>query len=170
MPRRPARLAVTPLEDRLTPTYVVAAAPTVALLDPADPTVQVLNLDTGANPNDDATATIDLGGSVLSYYSTTIGGAGRVTVSSNGLVTFDGSQPNDFAPKDLTLAPNAAAVAPLWQDWFTATGGPMVLYKVANDTLSVEWYQVKSNNVFSGALPVSFQADFALNTGTTRGR
>jgi len=127
---------------------------------------------------DDAAVAVNLGGNTFNFYGVTYTGAGRLIVSSNGLITFDGTDtPFDFDNQDLTTTPRFAAIAPLWDDLWKENGtaaNPMVLGKFEDlnsdgtaDRLIIEWNQVFHFDARTN--PETLQAILELNTGAVPG-
>ncbi len=115
---------------------------------------------------DDSSANVSLNGSTIGFYGQSYS---SLSVSSNGLITFGGSN-TSFTNGDLTDTPSQATVAPLWDDWVTNdTTSDQVLYafrdtdgQPGDDELIVEWNQVNAYSS-SGPTNVTFQAVFELN-------
>ena len=101
----------------------------------------------GLNGTDDTSVSIPIGFS-FPFYGTS---NANVSVSSNGLLTFGGTDAS-FTNSDLTNTPSLAAISPFWDDQFV-TGSPTssVLYEVlgsgSNAHLTIQWNQV---SFFSG--------------------
>jgi len=107
---------------------------------------------------DDDRAELDIGFPFAFYgYSFT-----RVCVSSNGLLSFGGCNPSDFANQDLTsteTAGNYRAIAPLWSDLtFAAKGAGAVRYQTLGQAGSRQ-FVVQWNNAFpiNGSKGMTFQ-------------
>jgi hypothetical protein len=119
---------------------------------------------------DDSSVPVNLGTSTFNLYGTTYTGNNQLFASSNGLISF-GTANAEFTNQDLTTDPTQAAIAPLWDDWITGTGSPMVLGKFAtfngSPALIIEWNQVDHYPSSPGAQ--TFEAVLMLNTGTTLG-
>jgi hypothetical protein len=114
------------------------------------------------NLEDDAAAPISLGGNQFNFYGTNYS---SLFASSNGLLTF-GSANGSSANSDLRFSPTQAAIAPLWSDWLKDSGSPMILGQIDGSQLIIQWDELLH---FDSAAPVTFQAVFELNTGTTPG-
>jgi hypothetical protein len=112
---------------------------------------------------DDTSVPVDLGGHVFTFYGQQFTGNNQLFVSSNGLITFGSANSTPF-PGDLTSNPFQYAIAPLWADWITGPGTPMILGKFdnVNHVLILEWNKIRH---FPGTQGVglTFQAILQLD-------
>jgi hypothetical protein len=115
---------------------------------------------------DDTSTAVNLlgGGSTFNFYGTTYV---KFYVDSNGLLTF-GSATASAANTDLKTGPTQRAIAPLWDDWSSTVGQPMILGKYedvngdgVNDRLILQWNDVR---YLSSPSTVTFQVILSLNT------
>src|SRR6266852_190215 len=163
--RRHFRPQVERLEDRLVLNYSFSSTPIQWVELHGDPTATTV-----INAADDAAASVNLGSNSINFYGTTYTGATAFWASSNGLITF-GSGNSAFMNGDLKSSPTQAAISPFWEDLIKSSAnasisGPMLLSKIVNNCLIVEWNQV--NDMLSSN-PVTFEAMIQLNTGATPG-
>ena len=121
---------------------------------------------------DDESVAVNLGTNTFTFYGTTYTGS-QLFVSSNGLITF-GSGNAEASNSDLSSDPTQTAIAPLWADWITGTGHPMILGKFVDlngdgipDELILEWNQVW--HYLNSPSGITFQAVLSLNTGPSDG-
>jgi hypothetical protein len=129
-----------------------------------------LNGDPSANVvigyGDDWANPIDLGSNTIRFYGNTFTGANNIWASTNGILTF-GSGFFSFTNGDLITNPGQATISPLWDDYYKPAGGsPMMLSKIVNNELIVEWNQVLA---FVTTRPITFEAIIQLNTGDAPG-
>jgi probable HAF family extracellular repeat protein len=128
---------------------------------------------------DDQSSPVNLGGGRFTYYSSTYSGNNQLYVSSNGLITF-GSPNSAYSNTDMTGGnPAQPAIAPLWDDWITGAGNPMIIGRfedaagnsVSDPTqasrLVIEWNQIHHYSTSPNS--ITFQAILQLNTGPTPG-
>lgn len=119
---------------------------------------------------DNTSATLSLGMSTFNFYGTSYN---KLYVNSNGMITFGGSS-STASNTNLSKSPSQATIAPLWDDWVSTSGSPMVMTLFQDttgdgkaDCLIVEWNNVQ---IAGGkAVPQTFQAILQLNTGTKAG-
>ncbi|CAN5383753.1 hypothetical protein BH10PLA2_BH10PLA2_02320 [soil metagenome] len=143
-----------------------------AVVYPYDPTV-ITPSTPGAvtliNSGDDTTASLSFGSNTFNFYGTTYS---SIFISSNGLVTF-GSANNAYDNTNLSGL-TQPSIAPLWDDWVSTNGQPMVLTLLQDttgdgkpDRLIIEWNNIQ----FYGGSPwtQTFQVALQLNTGSTPG-
>ncbi|MBA4062952.1 MAG: hypothetical protein C0501_04450 [Isosphaera sp.] len=116
---------------------------------------------------DDVAAQINLGdGNTFRFFGVTYD---RVFVNSNGLITF-GSSTTAFGNTDLTADPDQAAIAVLWDDWVGTSGNPVVVFRIRDNELIIQWNRLRHFTAdAAGADTVTFQAILSLNTGDTQG-
>jgi hypothetical protein len=138
--------------------YQAVAVPFQNLELAGDPNAFVI-LNTG----DDAAAAVDLGSHVFSFYGQQYTGNNQLYVSSNGLISFGTANTNPF-PGDLSANPFQPAIVPLWNDWVTGPGTPMILGKFdnANHRLIIEWNKIRHYPGLQGG-GITFQAILSLD-------
>ena len=135
----------------------------------------VTSIITNGDDSSGGSAVINLGTDVFRLYTTNYTGnsTAGANASDNGFVSF-GASSTVSANTDMT-SPSAARFAALWDDWYTqVNAADQVLYRFddlngdgTRDRLVVEWNAV--NSFAAPGNPVTFQAIFQLNTGTTPG-
>jgi hypothetical protein len=148
------------------PIFGYAARPTafenIDLVAGAPGVITVLdNLDDGA-------AAIDLGTNTFNFFGQMYTGAGRLFVSTNGLITF--GQGNTTNTQTSIWEPYIAA---RWRNWTTTGLAGEVLAKFEDtnndgtqDRLIIEWSNVRNFVNLVQNQSVTFQAILDLNTGT----
>lgn len=121
--------------------------------------------------NDDSAATISLGTNTFTIYDAIFS---TVSISTNGLITFGGTNTSYNNGSLDGWSTSYRALAPLWSDYRTdvdvaGATNSAVLYKLdtANNRLIIEWSDVAS---YYGTGAMTFQAILHLNTGATPGR
>jgi methionine-rich copper-binding protein CopC len=121
---------------------------------------------------DDESDPVNLGADSFTFYGTTYTGNNQLFVSSNGLISF-GVADSAFTNTNLAGSPAEPVIAPLWDDWITGPGSPMVVGRFENlagggRRLVIEWNKV---NHYPGRMATSFtfQAILSLDTGSTPG-
>ncbi len=144
-----------------------------AVVYPYDPTVltgSTPGVTTLIHSGDNVDTKLSLGTNKFNFYGTTYT---SIYVSSNGLVTF-GSGTTAANNTNLASSPTQEAIAPLWDNWVSTNGFPMVLSLLQDtngdgvpDRLIIEWNNIQ----YSGGSPwtQTFQVDLQLNTGSTPG-
>jgi hypothetical protein len=125
---------------------------------------QTVTFTSGQVTADDDFGTINLGTNTFNFYGTTYTGANQLFVSSNGLITF-GSGNSSFHPTALTGAsgPAQASIAPYWTDLIKTGTEPMIVWRIDDNQLIIEWYHVALFD--DRSLSMTFQAILQLNTG-----
>ncbi len=110
---------------------------------------------------------MDLGGNSFTFYGVTYTGAGRLHVSSNGLISLNFANPS-AENTNLALFPLQPTIAVLWDDLIKTGTEPMVVGRFedldgdgTDDRLVIEWYQVQVRP--SSPTPITFQAHLYLN-------
>jgi Ca2+-binding RTX toxin-like protein len=83
-------------------------------------------------------------GFTFNFYGTNYSSYG---VHSNGLITFDGTEPSNFTNDDLTNSPELAAIAPFWDDLeIVGAGSATVLFQVLGagpgQHLVIQWNEI----------------------------
>jgi hypothetical protein len=126
---------------------------------------QTMTFTSGQVTADDDFGTINLGtGNSFKFYDTVYT---QLFVSSNGLITF-GSGNAAYVPASLVGNPGQASIAPYWTDLIKTGTEPMIVYRIANNQLTIEWYNV--TDYPAGTPPtMTFQTILDLNTGASRG-
>ena len=118
---------------------------------------------------DDSTQFLSLDAHTFSFYGQTWT---ELSISSNGILTFDGA--DNSTSGDLTSF--LPTIAVLWRDWesrFSSQDMVLARFDDTNgdataDRLIVEWNEIRLYNQ-SGTSPVTFQAILELDTGTRPG-
>ena len=141
-----------------------------AVVTPYDPTVLTTStpgVTTLINSGTGVDVKFSLGSNSFNFYGTKYS---TIFVSSSGLVTF-GTANNATGNTNFNSGLTQAAIAPLWDDWTSTNGFPMVLALVQNtgsgSRLILEWNNIQ----YAGGSPwtQTFQVDLQLNTGSTPG-
>jgi hypothetical protein len=115
---------------------------------------------------DDVAAQIDLEGNTFRFFGVDYT---SLFVNSNGLITF-GSPTTAFSNTDLTAGPTQAAIAVLWDDWVGTTGNPVVVYRIRDGELIIQWNRLRHfSDDRADPDTVTFQAILNLNTGEVQG-
>jgi hypothetical protein len=148
----------------LTVSYTASVATYQSIELLGQPGTQAVTFITsGTQFADDDFGTINLpAGTTFNFYGREFT---SLYASSNGLITF-GSGNNSYQNTDLRAGstPTQPAIAPLWTDWVKDDdgSGPMVLWKVQDNKLTIEWNKIRH----FGSTPqvVTFQAILDLNT------
>jgi methionine-rich copper-binding protein CopC len=148
--------------------YTAAAAAFQSLELSGQAGVQALTFTSGSQFADDDFGEVLLGaGNTFTFYGQTYD---RLYVSSNGLITF-GSGDRSYLHTDLSVGggPAEPVIAALWGDWIKSDDGtgPMILYKIENNRLVIEWNQIQ--HYYSSPQAITFQAVLSLNTGAQSG-
>jgi PKD repeat protein len=162
-------LSLERLEYRDVPAYAFAGGVADTTLDLTD---AAGNLASGATvaiapSQSNPTAAISLGADRFNFYGTEYD---TVHVSYNGLLTF-GTANNLAGNANLgtTLSLGQAAIAPLWDQWFSTTSfqSKGVIAKLeAGNRLIVQWDRMEDD---IGTDDITFQAILSLNSGITPG-
>src|SRR5262249_33102660 len=123
----------------LTNDYVAAATTFQNIEIFGQTGTQTLTFTSGQGTTDDDYGTINLGtGNRFKFYNTVYT---QLFVSSNGLITF-GSGNSAYVPTSLVGNPSQASIAAYWTDLIKAGTEPMIVYRIANNQLTIEWYNV----------------------------
>ena len=139
----------------------------VASYDPTVLTTSTPGVTTLINGGTGVDTKYSLGSNTFNFYGTKYS---TIFVSSSGLVTF-GTANNATSNTNLSSGLTQAAIAPLWDDWTSTNGFPMVLALVQStgggSRLILEWNNIQC----AGGSPwtQTFQVDLQLNTGSTPG-
>jgi hypothetical protein len=126
---------------------------------------QAVTFSQGGVTADDDYGIINLGGNTFTLYGKTYS---QLAVGSNGLITFGGhnNPGTDAAPSNLVNFPPFATLAVYWTDLLKTGSEPMIEWKIVNDQLIIEWYNVTT---FDGSPQMTFQVVLDLNTGGQSG-
>jgi hypothetical protein len=140
----------------------------VASYDPTVLTTSTPGVTTLIKSGTGVDVKFSLGSNTFNFYGTKYS---TIFVSSSGLVTF-GAANNATNNTNLSSGLTQAAIAPLWDDWTSTNGFPMVLALVQStgsdgSRLILEWNNIQ----YAGGSPwtQTFQVDLQLNTSSTPG-
>ena len=127
---------------------------------------------------DEAAVPVALGANTFHFYGVTYTGDSSIFVSTNGLITM-GAANTAFSNDDLTDYPANASIAVLWDDLLlTPFAADSILARLDDasgdgvpERLVIEWSDVQrhADNGPGSAIPMTFQAILALNTGAQPG-
>jgi hypothetical protein len=123
---------------------------------------QAVTFSLGGVTADDDFGVIDLGSNTFNFYGQTYN---KLFVGSNGLITFGVNNPSftDGTPTDMRTFPIFPTIAVYWTDLFKSGTEPMIVWKIVNNQLIIEWYRVTTFD--PPFIPMTFQAVLDLNTG-----